>query len=86
MRPGSLGEGQGADQDDEECGPTRQRFKKPSRMASRLCGYRSTMRVAHAVGAAKVRRGVGATGPEKWSPGTRSTTTFSPTAGEGDVG
>jgi len=30
MRPGSLGEGQGADQDDENCGPTRQRFKKPS--------------------------------------------------------
>jgi hypothetical protein len=30
MRPGSLGEGQGADQDDKKCGPTRQRFKKPS--------------------------------------------------------
>jgi hypothetical protein len=30
MRPGSLGEGQGADQDDEDCGPARQRFKKPS--------------------------------------------------------
>ena len=30
MRPGSLGEGQGADQDEKDCGPTRQRFKKPS--------------------------------------------------------
>ncbi len=30
MRPGGLGEGQGADQDKEEYGPTRQRFKKPS--------------------------------------------------------
>jgi hypothetical protein len=30
MPPGGLGEGQGADQDDEKCGPTHQRFKKPS--------------------------------------------------------
>ena len=30
MCPGGLGEGQGADQEDKDCGPTRQRFKKPS--------------------------------------------------------